>query len=649
MKSLRVLWLFVGMLISTSALGQTATVMPVAANTEKAEQEIKSKALLLLEQTIGAAESLKLPENRVYVFATAADLLWTHDESRARQLYRRAAAEINWSSIQTEKEAFKISNNFSLMRKVRERFLEQVAERDAIFAIELLRQTRFPVFDQVWNLPPEKKQLYSDLAKEAREDLELEKQFTVRLASQNPRRALEIARANLDKKILFIDLRLIEKLKEKDAAAASEFANEVLQKLIATDIIDAESEGRDNLGISFLAMFSAASSSGSNSSALNNGQQLQINQNNLHQLAEKCAAYFLSDDFSSDFAGRLPGALPIFKKVLPERFTALRQKAKQLAPTVIAGISTESLDQSAAQVDNTPKQFDVLSTQPDESSNLLPKKFERLEEEFDQLNKSFFYSRVSNDAEANKFLTKMRSQVCDLPGYAPRSSYFTRIFERLSESYSAPRLGPSISQLPEIKIFYGYLNSEKYAEAEQIIARQSDNNSKIWFLTSMSAYFRGKKQNEKTQQYLSEALSLVNPHPESHDEMANLSQLIEASAILAPDQAFELLDAFIPKFNEILRATALLSKYQLEPGIFRESELIFSDPRNNSHIGRQFEMLLIGLGAMKLESLAKADLNRTVNLTEKFESNDVRVAARLIILRGVLAIEKPFDLFWHDK
>src|SRR5438477_11691000 len=74
---------------------------------EKAEkelakrQELEKKTLGLLDEVIGAAWSLKLSENRSYVLSKAADLLWPHDEKRARNLFWEALNSLNLSGNQT--------------------------------------------------------------------------------------------------------------------------------------------------------------------------------------------------------------------------------------------------------------------------------------------------------------------------------------------------------------------------------------------------------------------------------------------------------------------------------------------------------------------------------------------------------------------
>src|SRR5215470_6698276 len=58
-------------------------------------QELEKKMFALVNEVASAAWGLKLPENRVFILASAADLLWPTDEKRARSLYWDALNSIN--------------------------------------------------------------------------------------------------------------------------------------------------------------------------------------------------------------------------------------------------------------------------------------------------------------------------------------------------------------------------------------------------------------------------------------------------------------------------------------------------------------------------------------------------------------------------
>src|SRR5216684_801478 len=88
--------LALNLLLFSPLLAQTPSQEPGALSQqtkeeqEKAKKELEQKALVLLDNVIAGVPSLKLPENRAAILTTSADLLWTHDEKRARSIFRDA-------------------------------------------------------------------------------------------------------------------------------------------------------------------------------------------------------------------------------------------------------------------------------------------------------------------------------------------------------------------------------------------------------------------------------------------------------------------------------------------------------------------------------------------------------------------------------
>lgn len=238
MKSMFILLFCVSLLTATvSAFGQTISASPaVMPETDKRLQEIENKVLSRLDATIDEAQSLKLPENRIYIFYSAADLLWTRDEKRARELFGLAANEIIAVNNQSEDE-IELPKDFLALQVIRNEFLNRVANRDAEYALELVRQTRPSAVNQALNLLGNTR-LGGDFRELVRTEIALEKSFAVQMLKRNPRRALEIARANLSRGASSTDLSLINQLKTVDHEAASQFANEVLQKLVSSTFSD---------------------------------------------------------------------------------------------------------------------------------------------------------------------------------------------------------------------------------------------------------------------------------------------------------------------------------------------------------------------------------------------------------------------------
>src|SRR4030095_9225286 len=161
-KSLTAFLLLVSLL-----LGVAPSLAAQVSEKEKQEQELARKQLLkrktyvLVEEIANGTPSLKLPENRSYLLTAAADLLWEHDEARARNLF--------WDSLNTlslmitptgsgagvkdakpsPKEKKRDQNLYYEVYSLRDGVLRQVAPRAPQLALDMLRSSRQPPAESV--------------------------------------------------------------------------------------------------------------------------------------------------------------------------------------------------------------------------------------------------------------------------------------------------------------------------------------------------------------------------------------------------------------------------------------------------------------------------------------------------------------------
>src|SRR6202035_3252464 len=84
---------------------QTATAQQTPAPEQQQEEKLKleRKATALLDQVVTEAQGLKLPENRVRVQITAADMLWDRSQARARGLFSDAAAVLGQMMLDADR------------------------------------------------------------------------------------------------------------------------------------------------------------------------------------------------------------------------------------------------------------------------------------------------------------------------------------------------------------------------------------------------------------------------------------------------------------------------------------------------------------------------------------------------------------------
>src|SRR5689334_6189225 len=113
-------------------------------------QELEKKTFALVNEIASAAWGLKLPENRAFIMASAAELLWTSDEKRARGLYWDALNSINSMPVVTttpgetpsKADRDKIIQSYYSIFALRQKLLQQIARRDSQLELDMLRATR---------------------------------------------------------------------------------------------------------------------------------------------------------------------------------------------------------------------------------------------------------------------------------------------------------------------------------------------------------------------------------------------------------------------------------------------------------------------------------------------------------------------------
>jgi len=172
-------------------------------------KELERKTFGLVDEIVAAAWGLKLPENRSFVLASAADLLWPRDEKRARNLYweafnnlglpngptlddsttRDATTKDPATKEGTSKRAARVQaqtlKQYYAMFGLRRDFFRKVAQRDPQLALEMLHATRLR--------PPESAEVNYHLPDER----DLEQEIAQVAVARDPKQALRIARESL--------------------------------------------------------------------------------------------------------------------------------------------------------------------------------------------------------------------------------------------------------------------------------------------------------------------------------------------------------------------------------------------------------------------------------------------------------------------
>jgi hypothetical protein len=570
-----------------------------AAGEEQKRQELERKSLAMVDELASQALSLKLPENRALVLTSAADLLWTHDEKRARNLFWDAlnnlAPPITLADESTAKEATnKVTakdsapkpatndtaqtlNQYYVTFQARREFLRKVAQHDPQLALDMLRATRQAAPPQIGN---EKYQLP--------QDLDLEQEIAQEAAASDPKRALQIARESLQKGLSYQLLGFLIRLNQRSPEVALEFAGDLIDKLQAANL--AQDQIAWWMAVTVLRMSRPPADVPTLGATLAGPSQLKLNDDQRRELAELLAEAGLSA--SSD-----PNLVFGLTEIMPE--------IEQLAPDRAAKIKTKMSD-SSRQLPREQAEFGALSASISKSTpeELLRAAAGASGPVRDALLQTAVSKAVA-EGKANELRESIKTAVED-------QSQRNKLNDLLDEQQMAWALNHGDTEavqklLPSIRL------KEKRAEA----------------LAQLALLIEKKGDHDAALKLLDEAQALVKINFQSQTQSDALLVVLLACSLIDPPRAFAAIEPVVDRANDDIARLLLLDKF-VKSGMVKNGEVILQQPRL---ISLDFAVFRYGPG---ITALAKADFNRTKSLTDRIQRNELRIMARLIMVQTLL-------------
>jgi hypothetical protein len=144
---------------------------------------------------------------------------------------------------------------------------------------------------------------------------------------------------------------------------------------------------------------------------------------------------------------------------------------------------------------------------------------------------------------------------------------------------------------------------------------------------------------ESASQIMDDARSLINPQPKNYREYTETWIVITGYAGVDTEKAFPMLENTIFRLNETISAAIKVAEFiDTSNDIIEDGEV-----QVGSFGGEITRGLLRSLGTidMTIQNLAKADFVRAKALTNKFERQEIRILAKMIVLRGILGESHP--------
>jgi hypothetical protein len=559
------------------AVAQTLPSQTSKEEEEKARVELERKVLILLEEIVSDAQLLKLAENRAILQASAADLLWARDEKRARVFFRDAITGVGDALVNINRKDSSQIYSFWMLVQLRHYLLRMVARRDPQLAVDLLAATRPPAAEdatQGFNMPDQELLLEQSLAAEA--------------AAGDPKRALQMAEESLSKGVSYGLLASLRKLQQKDAELAQRLLTSIIKKLQGENLAR-------NHAASFVAQDLLRNALRPQESALGRSnasttvKPLSFDEQTKRDLAEVVTRAALSAQADSPALMSIQFMLPDLEKLVPERAEQLRKRVAE---------ARKKLD---------PEMQKWMEFEPLLSSGTTEAILEAAAKAPAGLRTALYSSAAWKLFEA---------------GDAERARQI------ISDNLSGQERDQSLAQIDR-RLVARALEQGKLDEAKKLIGRVQSKQGRAAQIALLVIALAKKGERKMALELLEETKKLINPQPENQEEISTLLIVARAWAAVEPARAFELIEPVVDQANEMISAAALLDKFNSGQGIFRKGEMVL-------HTGVMTASTMFAQYGKELGALARADFGRTKGVADRFQRNEVRLMARLLIAQSVL-------------
>jgi hypothetical protein len=151
-------------------------------------------------------------------------------------------------------------------------------------------------------------------------------------------------------------------------------------------------------------------------------------------------------------------------------------------------------------------------------------------------------------------------------------------------------------------------------------------------LAELAMMLKDKDEDEEAVAMLDEAAALIKTDLKDDKQTNALLSLLCAYAVIDPAKGFALAERTVDRANSQISLLLLLDRVVKSGGV-KKGEILLEQPQL---MPLDFLLFKYGKG---VAALAKADFNRTRALAERFERNELKLMAQLLILKSLLKPE----------
>jgi len=541
----------------------------------------KGQAYTLVDEVATGALSLKLPENRAFMLASAADLIWPNDEKRARALFWDALGAINLMSIQTvgattTQSEEVIQKSFFAKFALRQDLLRKVARSDPNFALEILRATREPPPEQVtadYRLP---------------DDSDLEQQIATEAAVRDPVRGLKLARESLAKGLSARLIELLYRLNQSDKEVAAKFAGEIIDKLQATNLMTDLLGSR--MAINLVVWSRPEKRDPTEGVSTTKAHQLPLDHDQRRRLVEMIANAALALSANSTLLNSINEVRPEIQEFVPERVALLERKLARFDQTLNKEQKSWN-DYNEVVRNGTPEQMLAAATRNDDELRRM-------------LQQQAIIAAVH------------RKRADALRDFISAEIHDESTRQSLLDELDRQQINAAVSR----------------GDAEQlrkVLNHTRRKEERARAMAEIALLLEKKGDHEEAVKLIDEARSLIKIDVDGETQTDALLALVGAYTIIDPAKAFAIMERTIDRANDQIAKALLLDKI-VRTGVVKQGEIVLQ------HSGAMTPDLIMLRYGKAVAALANADFHRTRAAADRLDRNELRLFARLLLAQSLL-------------
>ncbi|MEP7211968.1 MAG: hypothetical protein ABI791_02770 [Acidobacteriota bacterium] len=558
---------------------------------EEKQAKLHTQAVAFLREAMADANNLHSLENRISFTSELAGLMWYADEKEAKSMFNGVINDFRGLLMQYDSQmnAIGMGPNDG---DYNSGFMGDLSDKSRISrkfgtAMAVRQQIAMSLAEHdaetAFNFYYDTKSLVTNAEFRSTldgRDMYFESKLVMMAVAGNSPKAVQFAAKSLDQGLNSQHVELLKKIAEKNPDQAADFGAAILSK-IKSDKIDSE----DYYAVNSLLSFGDQNLNDSRT----NGKKSVYSQTDLRELADTFAQSLLDPANDAAMGGAL--FVSMIEKYAPGRAAQIRARGGRAGGNA-----------------NT--------------------------------NTSRSYRRMANAAYAEA-MAETSSNVTTGGGYASNSmsNSSRNIAREQREEAEAKSIQDVMSlggkELPRE-------DREKIvARARKLIAETPSREKKIMGLSALAAQVAAAGDKELAAEIMKEAASLVNTNPRNYQDFILNWMLASGYAAADPEKAFPLLEDTISRANDTIAAFVKVAEFiDISGEMIDDGEVQVGAFGGSMISGLTGEL---GMADSTVKLLVHADFEKTCALANRFDRPEVRMLAKMIVLRAVLGEKKPAE------